>query len=246
MEHLDRIEAVAHELEALDEAVAAGAIDAPVPTCSGWTVADLAAHVGEFCGFWAHVLCEGAGRPKTPYPDRPEGDALVAWLATLGESLLGELRAVPPETEVWTWFDDDHTAGFVSRRSLHELALHRYDAQTARGAPRAIDPAVAADGIDEVLGALITLRERTGQARGQTMHLHGTDGAERADHADEWLVTLHPDRIEVVRAHAKGDLALRGAVSDLELLLYGRPTLGDVQRFGDPSVLDQWYSEFTF
>jgi uncharacterized protein (TIGR03083 family) len=249
VEHVDRVEAVARELEALDEAVRSGDMDAPVPTCSGWTVADLASHVGEFCAFWTHVLCEGAGRPKTPYPDAPEGDALAGWLATLGENLLTELRAVPEETAVWTWFDDDQTARFVARRSVHELALHRYDAQSARGAPRPIDPAVAADGIDEILGALITLRERTGNATGQTLHLHGTDDDRDGDgeqRHDEWLVTLHPSRIEVARTHAKGDLALRGAVSDLELLLYGRPSLGEVQRFGDQSVLDQWYQEFTF
>jgi hypothetical protein len=35
-------------------------------------------------------------------------------------------------------------------------------------------------------------------------------------------------------------------VSDLELLLYRRPTLGEVERFGDAGVLDAWYREFSF
>jgi hypothetical protein len=35
-------------------------------------------------------------------------------------------------------------------------------------------------------------------------------------------------------------------VSDLELLLYGRPTLGPVERFGDDTVLDGWYRTFHF
>jgi hypothetical protein len=55
-----------------------------------------------------------------------------------------------------------------------------------------------------------------------------------------------PGRIDVERAHAKGDLALRGAVSDLELLLYGRPTLGPVEQLGDETILTRWYEEFIF
>ena len=72
------------------------------------------------------------------------------------------------------------------------------------------------------------------------MHLHGTD------RGDEWLLTLDPGGLQVERRHAKGDLALRGAVSDLELLLYQRPTLGDVERLGDERVLAAWQRVFTF
>jgi hypothetical protein len=57
---------------------------------------------------------------------------------------------------------------------------------------------------------------------------------------------MNPDGLDVRREHAKGDLALKGAVSDLELLLYDRPPLGEVERFGDESVLDAWYRVFKF
>ena len=72
------------------------------------------------------------------------------------------------------------------------------------------------------------------------MHLHGTDAE------NEWLIAMTPDGLDVRREHAKGDLALRGAVSDLELVLYDRPPIGDVERFGDESVLDAWYRVFKF
>ena len=75
------IEAVRVEGEALVVALEDAAVDDLVPTCEGWKVADLAVHVGGFCGFWAHVLCEGTGRPKTPFPDPPEGDELAPWVA---------------------------------------------------------------------------------------------------------------------------------------------------------------------
>jgi len=75
------------------------------------------------------------------------------------------------------------------------------------------------------------------------LHLHGTDGGGRGD---EWLIRMEPDGLRVTPEHAKGDLALRGAVSDLELLLYGRPPLAEVDRLGDATVLDAWYQVFTF
>jgi hypothetical protein len=235
-------DAVAREIEDLSAALAAGPLSDPVPTCSDWAVADLAVHVGEFCGFWSHVLCEGTGRPKTPFTDPPRGDALAGWAAELGVHLVAELEATPSETEVWTWLDADKSAGFVGRRCAHELAVHRYDAQSARGTCSPIAPRLAADGIAEILDALLSLRDRTGQGSGQSMHLHGTDAREEA----EWVITFHADRVDARQGHAKADLALRGSVSDLELLLYGRPTLGEVEHLGDESVLELWYREFAF
>ncbi len=149
---------------------------------------------------------------------------------------------------MWTWHPTDHTAAFVARRASHELAVHRVDAQL--GAGTAVDPvapALAADGIEEIFvlmseGAARTAAGRqAGDRRGQTLHLHGTD-----HDAAEWLLTFEPGGVRVDRAHAKGDLALRGAVSDLEMLLYQRPPIGEVQRFGDEAVLDLFHREFTF
>ena len=54
------------------------------------------------------------------------------------------------------------------------------------------------------------------------------------------------DFFQMTHEHAKGDLALRASLSDLALLIYGRPTLGPVGRFGDEAVLEAWYREFVF
>jgi uncharacterized protein (TIGR03083 family) len=240
MDYRDYRDAISRELSSLILAVEAGPASTPVPSCPGWTVADLGLHVGQVCGFWTHVLCEGSGRPKTPYPEEPAGDGLVKWLRTVGDYLVSELRTTPADTEVWTWHAVQNSAKFVARRMANELAVHRYDAQSASDNCSAISADLAADGIDEMLTVLVPARERSGQATGQTLHLHATD-------ADvEWFIRLLPDRIEATREHAKADLALRGPISDLELLLYGRPTLGEVERFGDGSVLDLWHKEFTF
>src|SRR5260370_96172 len=95
-------------------------------TGPGWmrwssvVLAALAGHVGGFAGFWTHVLCEGAGRPKTPFPDRPSGAAAGDWFAELAGQLLAELRASRADASVWTWSPDDQSAGFVARRAAHE------------------------------------------------------------------------------------------------------------------------------
>jgi uncharacterized protein (TIGR03083 family) len=239
MEHDELVDHVEQEAAAIVAALRAGPLDVAVPTCPEWTLADLAGHVGSFT-VWTHVLCEGTGRHKPPYPDQPEGDAVVDWFEELAGHLVAELRATPPDTRVWTWVSSDKTAGFVARRAANELAIHRVDAQTARGRHDPIDPGLAAGIIDETF----VMRNDSEQPRphvgsGETLHLHGAEG-------DEWMITLDPDRIRVTREHAKGDLALRGTVSDLALLLYQRPPLGEVQRFGDESVLDLWHREFTF
>lgn len=244
MEYSEHVAAAEREIGGLVEAFAAGPTDATVPTCPAWTVADLADHVGGFAGFWSHVLCEGTGRTKTPFEDRPAGGDTAAWFAGLGRSLVEELRATPPDQHVWTWAPGRQHAAFVARRCAHELAVHRFDAQSARGVTAPIDGALAADGIEEIFVMIDAWAEggedSVGAGDGETLHLHGTDRPE------EWLVELAPTGLQVRREHAKGDLALRGAVSDLELVLYERPPVGPVERFGDDAVLGAWYRAFRF
>jgi uncharacterized protein (TIGR03083 family) len=239
VDHDARIDAMAREADLLAEALAAGPRDARVPSCPEWTVDELALHVGRFTGFWAHVLCEGTGRPKPPAPDPPPGGDLGEWYRPLAAALVEELRATPTGTEVWTWMPDDQTPAFVARRAAHELAVHRVDAQLARGGHTPIEAELAADGIDEVV-VLVQSQDDQPRGQGETLHLHGTD------RGDEWLLALTPDGLQVERTHGKADLALRGGVSDLELVLYHRPPVAPVEHLGDDAVLAAWQRAFTF
>jgi uncharacterized protein (TIGR03083 family) len=246
VDHSSLVEAVETEGTALGAALAAGPLSAPVPTCEGWTVADLAVHVGDVCGFWSHVLCEGTGEPKTPFPDPPEGEALAPWFADLHRHLVERLAATPADTEVWTWFRNDHSAGFVARRCAHELAVHRVDAQSARGAASPIAAELAVDGIDEIMGALLETRDRSGRGTARRLELRPTD-------ADvEWTITIRSDHIDVARRSSAEEqeddpgARLSGSASDIELLLYHRPPLGPTETNGDASLLEEWYREFTF
>ena len=66
-EHVDAVE---RETAALAAAFGAAPLEARVPTCPDWSLRDLAEHVAQVTAFWTHILCEGMGRPKTPYAER--------------------------------------------------------------------------------------------------------------------------------------------------------------------------------
>ncbi len=245
MNYDEHIAAVERETAGLVAATAGGPLDASVPTCPAWVVTDLLRHVGEFTGFWTHVLCEGTGRPKTPAPDMPDGDpaAVADWYRGLADSLLGELRATTGDQAVWSWVEDRQHAAFAARRCANELSVHRFDAQSARGTQQPIEAALAADGIEEIFVMVDTFTKEddvSGRGDGQSLALRPTDRDER------WVITMTPTGLDVTRAEASAGLTLEGSMSDLNLLCYGRPASGEVRRIGDDAVLDAWYRAFHF
>ncbi len=246
MTYDEHVRAVEKESAAVVAGLRAGPLDVGVPTCPDWTLVELGTHVGQFCGLWTHVICEGTGRPKTPFTDS-SGQSESGWFADWYEELAGhlveQLRTTDPDVEVWTWDPSNRKASFVARRAAHELAVHRFDVQAARSATQPIDGALAVDGIEEIFAMIAAWRaggQDVGSGAGETLHLHATDPD------SEWTVALSPEGTVVERRHAKADLALKGTASDLELTLYQRPPLGTVQSFGDGSVLDAWRRAFTF
>ncbi len=238
MDYAAHVTAVERELASLDAALRAGPMDATVPTCPDWRLRDLAAHLGDFTALWSHLLCEATGRDKTPFPEMPGDDEIPDWYRQLGADLLGLLEATPADTVVWTWLPEDQSARFAARRCANELAVHRYDAQTVSDTTEPIEAELAADGIEEIFVMVGARDDHDGS--GRSLHLHSTDLG------DEWTIVMGSDGLDVRREHAKADLALVGAVSDLELLLYQRPEIGPVERHGDGAALDAWYREFTF
>jgi uncharacterized protein (TIGR03083 family) len=240
VEFADHVEAVERESAALVAALRAAGPDARVPSCPDWVTGDLAQHIGEFAGWWTHIIQDGAGQEHDEIPDCPKPAERPDWvernLARLHELLAG----AGPGLDVWTW-SDDHSTAFVARRAANELAVHRYDAELAAGEAQPIAGDLAVDGIEEIF-MMIRFRPafEVDVDPPVTMHLHATD------RPGEWLVALVGNNVDGIREHAKGDVALRGSASDLELSLYGRPTTGEVERLGDASVLDSWTRIFSF
>ena len=141
---------------------------------------------------------------------------------------------------VATWAGQQ-PAIFWPRRMAIETALHRWDAQAARGDAAPVSTPLALDAIDELFEVILPWRGTVDVApEGTTVHLHATDvdGG-----AGEWLVTFVSAGIAVEHAHAKGDLAVRGTASDLLLLLWNRIGPERCEVFGDAGLLERWRAE---
>jgi uncharacterized protein (TIGR03083 family) len=216
-------------------------LDADVPTCPEWSIADLLAHIGRVHrwatgnaarqpdeGFWAGHEIE--------IPDPP---ARLEWVRAGARALVDALEA-PADRPAWTWMPP-HTIGFWQRRQAQETVMHRVDAQAAAGEMRPIDAALASDGIDEWLEIVgSTPWREPPKGDGESLHFHCTDVE------GEWIVRLLPEGLEVERVHAKGDVAARGTASDLLCWLQGRGALDRFEVLGDAGLLERWREVATF
>ena len=227
------LDALARDGDALAAAAELGPLDAAVPPCPGWTVADLVWHVAGVHWFWRRVVeLRATGHDQVgPEPQRPADADLLACYRDGLERIHGVLAAADPATPVWTWAPQREVA-FVQRRMAQETAVHRWDAEAAsRAAPAPIEPALAADGIDEFFQFFTAWRRDGAEPLGGSVHVHATDGA------GEWLVTESGERLAVSREHRRADAAARGTASELLLLLWRRLTLDAVEVAGDRALL---------
>ena len=178
--------------------------------------------------------------------DLPEPAGYPDWFAQGAAQLVAMLRTADPEAPLWAWGGFGH-ARFWSRRMLHENAVHRADAELAAGIAPQFDQDTALDAIDEVLTILPHLPRaveelaQIGQP-GQTLHLHATDAP------GEWLITLQDKAFRFEHGHTKADVAVRGSISDLLLLLYRRQQLVPerYEVFGDQDLLARWLTHTAF
>ena len=229
--------------------------DHDVPSCPGWTLRDLAWHVGGVWNFWGRVVAEGVTsvdvlRSWEESP-RPSDAFLVDWVMAAHTSLFSALADAEPDQEVWTWTGANRDARWVERRMTQETSVHRWDASNAVALPYDIPVAVAADGVDEYL-TWFAGRGATADATpvGGTVHLHCTDTAAHvAEGADdrsavggEWFVSdLTPAGATFTREHRKGDVAIRGRAADLVLWLWKRYH-GSVEILGDAGMAERFRS----
>ncbi|MFE9689469.1 maleylpyruvate isomerase family mycothiol-dependent enzyme [Micromonospora sp. NPDC005806] len=232
----------------------------PVPSCPGWNVGQLVRHLGGGQRWAAEVVrTRAAGPPSdthfrdlSAYP-REDPAVVGPWLVEGAAELADALEAAGPELTTWTPLPMPAATTFWARRFAHETLMHRADAALALDAGFAVDPAVAVDALDEwmELGALPQMfdfhphrRELVGP--GRTLHFHATDLPPEA--GAEWLVDLTGDTLAWRRAHEKAAVAVRGPVTELLLLIYGRRPVdaAAVEVLGDAKLLDFWLERVAF
>ena len=237
---MDHAAALLDQAAQLADLTASADPDAPVPTCPGWTVAQLLRHTGRGHRWAATIVRTGEFvNPRDVPGGKPEGD-VGEWLRGSAQVVIDAVAEVGADVPVWT-FLGPRPAGWWIPRRLHEATVHRADAAIALGIGYELDPALAVDGIDEWLGLLAHRRADEGPAGldpGVTLHLHATDTD------GEWLIRGGDPVITWERGHAKGDAAVRGRAVDLFLGAMRRTDAVEV--LGDAAVWRTWLERTHF
>lgn len=208
-------------------------LDRDVPSCPGWQTRNLLNHVaGAWTAFAAFTEAASTEPPEFSALERaPEDDAgLVAFAESALCRIVAAVAAADPATPVWTWWGE-RTLAFYQRRAHLETVVHRLDAEAAVGDPTPVDPAVAADAVDEFYGEILTNPPSLPTG---TFHLHQTDGD------GEFMLSVADGRIMITREHGKGDAALRATGKELLEVVWGRRSLDGLALFGDAAVAAAW------
>jgi uncharacterized protein (TIGR03083 family) len=205
-------------------AIAESEPTAAVPTCPGWTVADLTHHVGEV--YLHKTLCMREGAEPDPWP--PAGLADEAPLALLDrayEALRAEFAARKPEDAAGGWYTPDRTVGFWIRRMAQETVIHRIDAELgAGGSVSPVPDDLAIDGIDELLKVFVAFSvaewgpyfaDALGSSPGRTFALRAQ--------GTSWQVRTGPALFEVTDGTgAPADVSISGPPAALLRWVWNR------------------------
>jgi uncharacterized protein (TIGR03083 family) len=242
MELDDYISALETEGSRFSAAISATGADAPIPTCPPWVMRDLVHHQGEVHRWAATVINKAISKPSA-VPDGfvgplPSDQALADWFTEGHTALLDAIKSADPDIACFTFLaDPPRPLVFWARRQTHETGMHRVDSESAIGTITPFDPAVAADGIDEML---------TGFAPRSRTPLHSDSAVTLQvapdDAAGVWTMTISTDAPTTVRAATPADCTLTGAASDLHRALWNRADLDAVTISGDPSVVEMFRS----
>jgi uncharacterized protein (TIGR03083 family) len=245
------IEALRENGDLLADAAGRAGMGAAVPSCPGWSVADLLRHTSHVHRWAAGIVAQRLTRPPGEPPEEeilrrgPEDEALVRWFCEGHAALVRTLKEADQDLDCWAFLSAPSPLAFWARRQAHETAIHRVDAEQAAavagGASAAAEitefgPGFAANGVDELIMGFLArnVRRSTWPGLGGDLAVHAEDGpGMRAD----WLVTGQPGDAGVSRGTGPADCAVTGPAGDLYLLLWNRGPADSLRVTGDPRVL---------
>ncbi|GGS78369.1 hypothetical protein GCM10010156_41320 [Planobispora rosea] len=223
------------------EAASQAGLDAPVPTCPGWTVRDLLGHTGGVHRWATAYVATGKAEPftdeeETEFFSCPADDTLISWFRDGHAALVGTLEQADPDLACWAFLRAPSPLAFWARRQAHETTIHRVDAESATGKITPIDPALAADGVDELFDGFYA------RPRGRLVADPPVSLAVRAtDRAASWTIRVEPDgRTVTPGARDDADCVISGPAAELYLLLWNRADAGGLDVRGDRDVLALW------
>jgi len=235
----DHIAALEHEGHLLLKTAEHTDLDAAIPGCPGWVLRDLLRHVGSVHRWATGYVAEALTVPTESIEDRggpwPEDAELLGWYRSGLNALVRALREADPELKCWTFLQAPSPLAHWARRQTHETAIHRADVESVSGVITPFPPALAADGIDELLVCFLTRpggRLRSPAPRTLRFEAHDAGRA--------WSVCIGPGDLQVTDERADIDCAVCGNASDLYLLLWNRGAPDRLEVTGDRSLLQLW------
>ena len=247
MDHLECCDALAIEIGRFANVMSTMARDEEIPSCPGWSVVDLAEHLG-LIHRWAEELVRKRAPERIPRVASLENRDVVRpeWIEDGGRQLVTTLLGADPQDEMWAWGRDQHVR-FWSRRQLHETLVHRMDLElAAQRSPRAETPVVI-DAIDEFL---CNFENDAKKSPGRSsLRGNGEKLAFRpSDSQTMWLITFDEDGFRVSNDEADFDAELTGTSVDLLLVILGRRGVGEgpVELNGDRRIVDLWLAHSAF
>jgi uncharacterized protein (TIGR03083 family) len=226
------LDAVTLAAEVLATSARVAGLDAPVPTCPGWTVSELLAHQG-MVHRWATAVVRGAD-PLTVDTAAIEVAGLAepdpaTWLAAGATDLVDVLTDAPDDLDALVFLREAPPARrFWARRQCHETTVHAFDGISARlqrpltaADASWVSEQLAVDGIDELLVGF--WQRRTKGLRSLSPYTAAVSAPGR----DTWLLEVNPDATVTWRVDGRDgipSLARRvsGSAVDLYLSLWNR------------------------
>jgi uncharacterized protein (TIGR03083 family) len=238
-DHLAALDAAGSRLVTLAERAG---LDAPVPTCPAWTVQALLAHQA-MVHRWATAHVRGDDPDDIPNQTTIRDDVadLPGYYREGLAALLQALRDAPAELTAMTFLKDaPPPREFWARRQAHETTIHMVDALAAvlgrfpSASDAALDPALAADGIDELLRGFFT--------RGRSKLFDGeeyTIAVEASDVGRRWVLQV-AERLTVLPDGTRAGAAatISGSAAQVYLALWNRSD--EVEVAGRADVLERW------
>lgn len=219
----------------------------PVPSCPGWTLKHLLRHVGRGDRWAAQIVADRLTNyldPRDVHDGKPPDDAdgTIDWLRGGAHDLVEAVDKVGADTTVWTFIGPRPAAWWIRRR-LHEVTVHRADAELALGRDFRLSTELAADGLTEWLERVVAQAADGDSplADGQSLHLHASDGG-------EWTLRQTGDALALDRDHGDASMTASGDATSVFMAVVRRIP-GDDPRItisGDGDVWRAWLDHTPF
>jgi uncharacterized protein (TIGR03083 family) len=205
-----------------------------VPNCPGWTVYNVAAHIGRVGLAWHSMIDASPDDPDSRargYADaesRGSGHSpkvLASWVRDAVEALDGDVD----HPAYFSMTGGAGTVGLWGWHAASELGIHRLDVEQALGTPYAITDHLALDALDYTcrffLPAMATV---TDTDPGVLRAVAARDGTEFSAMA-----------LRATQGTSEPEATITGLPIDVLLALWGRPH-GPIDIAGSHETLDRW------